>query len=317
LCHNIADAQGRKALHKGRVVRPADLAQLAALGHETVRVAVLAADDVHENLAAARLAQAVAGSGVRIVGEPHAGRVNVAATQQGPLQVDVAALLALNDLDGLTVATLPAHTLVQPGQQLATIKVIPFAVPEALLAQAEQIGAQTHGVISVPPLRLRQIGVVLVSSASARGRVERGVLPAIAGRIADLGGRLHDPLSVLPDESAIAAAIAALYASGVELIIVAGETSVMDLDDVTPAGVRLAGGQIEHFGAPVEPGNLLLLAYLAAADQLHARIPVIGAPGCVRSRDANIVDLLLPRLMAGEHVRRRDVVALGHGGLLG
>jgi len=92
--------------------------------------------------------------------------------------------------------------------------------------------------------------------------------------------------------------------------IIAGETSIMDRDDVTPQALRLAGGRVEHYGAPVEPGNLLLLGYL---DEL----PVLGAPGCVRSRDVNIVDLLLPRLLAGERVTRRDIVELGHGGLLG
>jgi molybdopterin biosynthesis enzyme len=141
------------------------------------------------------------------------------------------------------------------------------------------------------------------------------VFPAIAGRVADLGGHVIGPEWAPPDEVAVAAAIERVRAAAAEVIIVAGETSVMDMDDVTPAGVRRAGGRIEHFGAPVEPGNLLLLAYLPAGEA--AALPVIGAPGCVRSRDANIVDLLLPRILAGEHVRRRDIVALGHGGLLG
>ncbi len=314
LCHNIADAQGRKAFSKGRVLQPADGAQLATLGYTTVRVAVLDANDVHENTAALRLAAAVAGVGVS-VGKAHAGRVNVLAATPGPLQVDVAALQAINDHDGLTVATLPAHTLVRSGAVLATIKVIPFAVPAVVLGQAEAIGVQAHGVLRVPELVLRAIGVVLVSSPAARGRVERGVFPAIAGRVADLGGSVIGPECVAPDECAVATAIKQLRAAGAEVIIVAGETSVMDMDDVTPAGVRRAGGRIEHFGAPVEPGNLLLLAYLPS--ESGPALPIIGAPGCVRSRDANIVDLLLPRILAGEHVRRRDIVALGHGGLLG
>lgn len=314
LCHNIADAQGRKAFGKGRVLQPADSLQLAELGYTQVRVAVLDADDVHENTAALRLANAVAGAGVT-VGKAHAGRVNLAAVRLGPLHVDVAALQSINELDGLTVATLPAHTLVQPGTALATIKVIPFAIPAATLAQAEALGRQAQGVLRVPALVLRAVGVVLVSSPAARGRVERGVFPAIAGRVADLGGHVIGPEWAPPDEVAVAAAIERVRAAAAEVIIVAGETSVMDMDDVTPAGVRRAGGRIEHFGAPVEPGNLLLLAYLPAGEA--AALPVIGAPGCVRSRDANIVDLLLPRILAGEHVRRRDIVALGHGGLLG
>jgi molybdenum cofactor cytidylyltransferase len=134
--------------------------------------------------------------------------------------------------------------------------------------------------------------------------------------VRELGGAVLATRFVPPDEGAVAAAVAELRAMGAELIISAGETSVVDLEDVTPRGIRLAGGRVEHYGAPVEPGNLLLLAYLDGA-QSEAPLPVLGAPGCVRSRDANIVDLLLPRLMAGERVRKRDIVALGHGGLLG
>lgn len=314
LCHNLADAQGRKAFAKGRLLRPEDPPRLAALGLDRVRVAVLEPGDVHEDEAARRLAAALAGPGVAAT-PPHAGRVNLRAELLGPLTVDAAALLAINELDGLSVATLPAHSLARPGRTLATIKVIPFAVPEADLRLAEAAGRLAGGVLCVRPLRLLRVGVVLVSSTAARVRVERGVYPAVEGRVLDLGGAVVARRTVAPDEAAVAEALAALAAAGAELLVVAGETSVVDLDDVTPRGIRLAGGRVEHYGAPVEPGNLLLMAYLER--QGEAPLPVLGAPGCVRSRDVNIVDLLLPRLMAGERILRRDIVALGHGGLLG
>jgi hypothetical protein len=313
LCHNLADVGGRKAFAKGHIVQADDLPRLANLGLRALRVALLHPGDLHEDAAAARLGAAVAGPGV-IVTPPHAGRVNLRAAHIGPLAVNVDALLAINDLDGLTVATLSAHSLARPGKTLATMKIIPFAVPAADLERAEEIGRAAGWVLRVPAIALRAVGVALVSSPAAHLRVERGVYPAIAGRVIDLGGRVIGLRTVEPDEAAVAAALADLRAVGAELIIVAGETSVVDSDDVTPRAIRLAGGQIEHYGAPVEPGNLLLLAYLDGL--AGASLPVMGAPGCVRSRDANIVDLLLPRLMAGEQIRRRDIVALGHGGLL-
>lgn len=313
LCHNLPDAQGRKAFPKGRVVRSDDLPRLRELGHAALRVAVLDADDVHEDEAAARLAAAVAGVGVEVT-PPRTGRVNLRATHAGPVEVDVAALLAINELDGLTVATLPAHTLARPGRALATIKVIPFAVPAADLLRAEVAGRVAGGVLRVPPLRVRSVGVILVSSPAARLRVERGVYPAIETRVRELDAEVTAVRAVSPDDAAVAAAILELRGLGAELLIVAGETSVVDIDDVTPRGIRLAGGRIEHYGAPVEPGNLLLLAYFDAPGGV---LPVLGAPGCVRSRDVNIVDLLLPRLMAGVTITRRDIVALGHGGYLG
>jgi molybdopterin biosynthesis enzyme len=309
LRHNQSDANGHKAFSKGHRIVAADLPRLHALVGDQVRVAVLEPDDIHEDQAARRLAAAVCGSGV-VARPPAASRVNLLAEADGVVHVDAAALRRINEIDGLTVATLPSHALARARKRVATIKIIPFAVHEHDLARAEAIGRASSGVVALRPLRQLAVGVVLVGSAAARERIERGVYPAIESRIVELGSTVAMARYVAADEQAIAATIEELRAANVQLLIVAGETSIMDRDDVTPRAIRLAGGQIEHYGAPVEPGNLLLLGYLDA-------LPVLGAPGCVRSRDINIVDLLLPRLLAGERVSRSDIVDLGHGGLLG
>jgi molybdenum cofactor cytidylyltransferase len=313
LRHNLADANGRKALSKGHRIAAADLPRLHALGLSHVRVAVLEPGDVHEDEAARRLAEAVCGPGV-VARPPAASRVNLLARADGVVRVDVVALLRINDVDGLTVATLPNHTLARARKRVATIKIIPFAVLEADLVRAEAIGraalSGSGGVVALTPLRRLDVGVILVGGAAARERIERGVYPAIEARITELGSTVLASHYVESDEAAIAAVITELRQAGARMLIIAGETSIMDRDDVTPQALRLAGGRVEHYGAPVEPGNLLLLGYL---DEL----PVLGAPGCVRSRDINIVDLLLPRLLAGERVTRHDIVELGHGGLLG
>jgi molybdopterin biosynthesis enzyme len=317
LRHNLAGPNGRKAFSKGHRITAADLPRLHELGVSAVRVAVLEPGDVHEDEAARRLAAAVSGPGV-VATAPAASRVNLLAEADGVVEVNVEALLQINDIDGLTVATLPSHALARARKRVATIKVIPFAVPEAALAQAEAIGraaaAESGGVVALRPLRRCAVGVILVGSPAARERVEGSLYPAIEARVAKLGSIVLASRYVAPAEPAVAAAIRELRQAGADLLIIAGETSIMDRDDVTPQGIRQAGGRIEHYGAPVEPGNLLLLAYL---DEPAGAVPVLGAPGCVRSRDTNIVDLLLPRLLAGERIARRDIVALGHGGLLG
>jgi molybdopterin biosynthesis enzyme len=313
LRHNLADERGRKALSKGHRLTPADLPLLRALGIESLRVAVLEVGDIHEDEAARRLAEAVCGPGV-IAQAPAASRVNLLAEATGIVRVDAERLLQINLIDGLTIATLPSNTLAHARKRVATIKIIPFAVQEAALRQAETIGSLGAGIVSLSPLHPHTIGVILVGSIAARERIEHGVAPAIESRIVELGSRILATHYVPPDEPAVATAITGLHAAGADMLIIAGETSIMDRDDVTPQGIRLAGGRIEHYGAPVEPGNLLLLGYLDGQDR---PIPVLGAPGCVRSRDTNIVDLLLPRLLAGESITRQDIVALGHGGLLG
>ena len=313
LRHNLADERGHKAFAKGHRIAAADLPRLHELGVGLLRVAVLEPGDLHEDEAARRLAAAVCGPGVR-ASSAVASRVNLLAEASGVAAIDAERLLQINRIEGLTIATVASHALVRARRRVATIKIIPFAVPEPALREAEAIGRAGGPIVALAPLRPARVGVVLVGSPAARARIEGGVLPAIVARVVELGSAVVDTRYVAADEVAVAAGIAAQRAAGAELLIVAGETSVMDRDDVTPQGIRLAGGRIEHYGAPVEPGNLLLLGYI---EQAGARLPILGAPGCVRSRDTNIVDLLLPRLLAGATITRDDIVALGHGGLLG
>ncbi|MEO7912401.1 MAG: molybdopterin-binding protein, partial [Roseiflexaceae bacterium] len=163
LRHNLADERGRKALSKGHRLTPADLPRLRALGIESLRVAVLEPGDIHEDEAARRLAEAVCGHGV-IAQAPAASRVNLLAETDGVVRVDAERLLQINQIDGLTVATLPSNALVRARKRVATIKIIPFAVPELALRQAEVIGGLGAGIVTLSPLRPHTIGVILVGS---------------------------------------------------------------------------------------------------------------------------------------------------------
>lgn len=312
LRHNIAARDGRKALAKGRRLTQADAALLRDLGIAQVPVAVFEPGDVHEDEAARHVAEAACGMHIT-ASAPAASRVNLFAAANGVVSVDVAGLLRLNGIEGVTVATRPTHSLVRARQRVATIKIIPFAIPQTALHAVEAIHREHGPLVALHPLRPHAVGVILVGSATARERIERGVYPAIASRVEELGSRVQHSRYVATEEHAIAMAIEGALAGGAELLIIAGETSIMDRDDVTPRAIREAGGDIEHYGAPVEPGNLLLMAYIARGE---TRVPILGAPGCVRSRDVNIVDLLLPRLLAGEFVSKSAIIGLGHGGLL-
>lgn len=308
LCHNIDDGQGSKAFAKGHAVRPDDIARLRQLGLNAVYVVSLEAGDVHEDAAADRLARAVMGAGLTMA-KAGGGRVNLLAAQRGVVSLKPAALDAVNAIDGLTAATLREHSVVEGGKIAATIKIIPYAVPESSLRQAEDIAAAAGGIIVVRALAPRRVAIILTGSPSAREKVAASFEPPLRQRLAALGSQAAPAVYTPEDPAAIAQALSAAIGQNAELIIIAGQTSIMDGDDITPQGIRLAGGQIEHYGVPVEPGNLLLLAYVGDT-------PVLGAPGCARSLHTNVIDLTLPRLLAGERVTRQDLIALGNGGLL-
>ncbi|MCA9970076.1 MAG: molybdopterin-binding protein [Anaerolineales bacterium] len=311
LGHNIAAADGRRALRKGRVLSAADVALLHQLGRDVVYVAELEPGDVLEDAAAGRVAAAVAGPHLRHTG-PTTGRVNLYATALGLLRVDAARLLALNEQPGITLATLRHNTAVSPAKMVATVKIIPYAVPETAVRAVEALQA-AGPLVHVDPLPNRRVDLLLSGSPAARERIVGSFDPPLRQRIEQLGSTLASvdfiPLEDEHGERALAEAICQRVAAGSGLLLLAGETAIMDAEDIAPRAVRRAGGSLTVVGAPVDPGNLLMLA--AVGD-----VPLLGAPGCARSPKANIVDALLPRLLAGDRLTRADVLALGHGGLL-
>ncbi len=308
LAHNVAGADGRRLFRKGRTLTAEDVAALKAAGRATVYVAQLGPADIDEDSAARQLARAVAGDGLRLSG-PASGRVNLLATAPGVLRVAVDRLASINACEGLTLATLPNHSPVRARQITATVKVIPFAVPDTELATALQ-AAGAGATLRVDPLPAGLVTLILSGSPAIREKLLDDFTPLIE-RINTLGSAVTQvefiPLDSEQDETRLAQVLGQI--TGQHLIVLAGETAIMDRHDIVPRALERAGGVVEAVGAPVDPGNLLMLGYLGP-------IPVLGAPGCARSRKLNIIDWVLPRLLAGDRLTRQDINLLGHGGLL-
>jgi molybdopterin biosynthesis enzyme len=307
LLHHLVGPDGRKMVKKGQRLTPADISMLKDLGYQAIYVAILAAEDVNENEAAARLGQLITRPGI----EPTSattGRVNLLAAAAGLFKVNPERLLAFNEVAGITLATLPSNTPVQPKTMLGTLKIIPYAVSPRNLQTVEAIAAEPD-LLELKPFIIRRAALIATGSPAAREKVLTGFIPAIQERLANYGTELIVGPYVAEDEAEISQALRNALSSGAGLVVVVGETSIMDENDITPQAVRVIGGEIVQYGLPVEPGNLMLLAY-------HGNVPIVGAPGCARSKSHNVVDMVLPRLAAGERLTRRDLLQLGHGGLL-
>ncbi len=310
LGHNMAGPNGQRLFCKGKPLTAADVQLLREAGHTSVYVAELDENDVGEDAAAREITTLVMGIGLH-TSFAGGGRVNLLAAQLGIARVDQHRLSMLNDLDGITVATVPHNSTVNPKRMAATIKIIPFAVPVSTLYEARRICDEP--VVHVDALPCKRVTLILSGLPSAKERVMADFDTAIRTRVHALGSSL-DRVDYVPLESADAEAhlsdhLQAHRASGAQLVVLAGETAIMDKHDIVPRAIERAGGHVEVFGAPVDPGNLLMIAYLGD-------MPILGAPGCARSRKTNVVDWVLPRLLVGDRLTRRDIVALGAGGLL-
>jgi len=311
LGHNIAGADGQRMLRKGRPLTDEDLEKLHTLGRTSVYVAEMEPGDVDENTAARRVAEAVCGPGLHSSGGA-SGRSNLLSDEMGILRINVERLARINECDGITLATLTTHSPVRARQIVGTIKIIPYAVPESVLSLVEAITAGDSPIVRVDALPSRPVGLILSGSTSMHQKLLSDFAP-LRDRIERLGSSATRTDFVALDEESDEAALAEMLkgqiASGIQMILLAGETAIMDSQDILPRAVERAGGHVESVGAPVDPGNLLMLAYIND-------VPVVGAPGCARSRKTNIVDWILPRLLVGDRLTRRDIVELGHGGLL-
>jgi molybdenum cofactor cytidylyltransferase len=301
--------KGKLVLKKGTVVGAAEVAALQAAGIAEIVVARLEPDDVSEDIAAAEIAAAAAGDGVR-VDRAFTGRANLFAEHAGVLVVDKTAIDCLNLIDeSVTFATLPAFKPVVAGEMIATVKIIPFAVSAAVRDAALSVAQTKAPLVKVAPYRIRKIGVVSTILPGLADKVVEKTLRVTSERLAPAGATIVAERRVPHEQAALAKALDDVLREGAELIIVFGASAIADRRDVIPAAVEAIGGRIEHFGMPVDPGNLLLLA------DARGR-PLLGAPGCARSPKENGFDWVLMRLLAGLEVPREAITGLGVGGLL-
>lgn len=295
------------SLKKGQTLGAGEIATLRTAGIETVTACRFEADDVAEDEAAARLAVPLAAPAIA-AGKAFTGRVNLHALQAGVLRVDAAVIDAVNRLDeAITIATLADWEPVAQGQLLATIKIIPFAAPAAALTEALRLLGEVAAPMRLHPYR----GISAFLIQTTLPAVKASVLDKTAGitreRVAQVGGRLLGERRCAHAPEAVAEAVRSAPAA--DVLLIAGASAITDRRDVLPAGIELAGGRVVHFGMPVDPGNLLLLAERAGG-------AILGLPGCARSPKLNGFDWVLQRLGAGLAVDGSQIMAMGVGGLL-
>jgi molybdenum cofactor cytidylyltransferase len=305
LVHGVRLAKSR--LKKGRILTKDDVESLRAAGLDSVMAGRLEDGDVGEDQAAGELARAAAGDNLSL-GTAATGRCNLYAEARGLAVFERHRLDACNLVDeALTIATIEPYAPVEPGDLVATVKVIPLAVPGAVLAACAALAGEPAPLLRVAAYRAKSAGLIQTRLPGTKERLLDKAVEGLSQRVAALGGALTRELRCDHDEAAVAAALGEL--ADLDLVLVLGASATVDRRDVVPAAIERAGGAVEHLGMPVDPGNLTLLARLGG-------MPVIGLPGSARSPRIHGLDWLLRRIMAEITVGREDIMRMGAGGLL-
>ena len=300
---------GETMIRKGALLDEAAIAALRGMGRTEVICAVLEPGDVPEDIAADRLATPLV-SPLIARSRAATGRVNLLAEVPGLLRVNTALIDRLNAIDeSLTIGTLPDHAVVAPKDLVATIKIIPFSVPGTVLTVAETLARQNGSPLTLHPFRHLKVGLVATELPGLKDSTTDKTIAVTEERITALTGSLLPPVRCAHEEEAIARALTGLIAAGADLLLVIGASAVLDRRDVGPAGIVRAGGEIVHFGMPVDPGNLICVGRIGER-------PALVLPGCARRPKQNGIDWVLTRLFAGVKVTSADIMRMGVGGLL-
>jgi hypothetical protein len=306
LCQDIVvvGEGGRSRLAKGRVISESDIPLLRTASQE-LHLLALEVGDVHEDEASIRLARCIVGDGVHFR-DPVESQTHLRAAHRGLVRIDVAALAAINSLPDVSVFTVYDGQPVEVDRVVAATKVTPLAVPGPVIGEAEEIARRHSPLVQVFRFLGRPVGVIVRDRLQGRARekFERSLATKLGWFGSPLAG-----LHYLPDDAgAIATALEDFCRGGVALILAAGVNSTDPLDPTLRALER-AGAQTERRGVPAHPGSTCWLAYLGD-------VPIFGLAFCGMLSQTTVLDLLLPRFMAGLPVRAADIAALGHGGVL-
>lgn len=308
LAHSVR--AGKLRLKKGRLLSAADTDALAEAGVESVIAVRLEPGEVGEDKAAERIAQSLLGKGIR-ANAPFTGRVNLFAEHAGVLDLDQGRIDRINLVDeSATVATLPAFANVEAGQMVATVKIIPFATTDSVLRRIETIAALSHQrLLRVANFRPKQVALIQSTLPAVKDSVLDKTVGITRNRLDALGATLTGERRCAHTADAIAESLREALADEPDFVLIAGASAIVDRQDALPAGIVEAGGEVHHFGMPVDPGNLILMGEIEG-------LPVIGLPGCARSPKLNGFDWVLERLCADLPVGPQQIMAMGVGGLL-
>ncbi|MCR9070354.1 MAG: molybdopterin-binding/glycosyltransferase family 2 protein [Alphaproteobacteria bacterium] len=299
----------KRSLKKGRVLEGHDIAVLREAGYASVIAARLEDGDVAEDAAADRLATAIAGDGTT-VSAAFTGRANLYAETAGVVLYDPLRLDAFNLVDeAITLALVPPYQAVEEGQMIGTLKIISFAVSGDRVMLTEEIGRREQPMVSLRPYAPTRVGLVQSRLPGTKDSVLDSTFEVTRSRLHPMHSEICHEVRCDHVTDTLAKAIDETMNKGARLVLVSGASAVVDRRDVVPSAIEQAGGVVEHFGMPVDPGNLMLIGRIGD-------VPIVGLPGCARSPKLNGFDWVLQRLIAGVPVGRAEIGRMGPGGLL-
>ncbi len=303
----VKDVKKGVAFKKGHIIRPEDIPHLKQLGKDNIYVISLTPTEIHENEAASILAGCLSGRGIDYLDNPEEGKIALKAKYSGLLRINKESLFQFNMLGEVMCSTLHDNTPVEKGETVAATRLIPLVTSRKSILEAEKIARSSSPIVEVLPLKKVKIGLVITGNEVFYGRIEDRFEEVLRAKAIALGSEILLVRRAPDNKAVIADEIIACIEHGAELIVTSGGMSV-DPDDVTREGILEAGATAVSYGTPVLPGAMFLSGMIG-------QVPVLGLPACGMYHKITVFDLVLPRILTGEKIGRREFAEMGHGGL--
>ena len=309
LCHDITrivkDVVKDTAFRKGHVVEEKDIPVLLSLGKDHLYVWEKDEDKLHEDEAAQILYEVCKNEHMHPTPVKE-GKIELIADCDGLFRVDVARLNAVNEIEDIMIATRHSNTVVKKGERLLGTRVIPLVIAKEKMELVKKTAGE-EPLVSLTPFQKMKAGIITTGNEVYHGRIKDTFTLVVVGKLKTYGVEIGDHILCDDNQEKITNAILELKEKGMDMIVCTGGMSV-DPDDKTPGAIKNTGAKIISYGAPVLPGAMFLLGYL------EDKIPVMGLPGCVMYAKTTVFDLVLPRIIAGIPVTRKELAHLGNGG---
>ena len=313
LCHDITqiikDEKKGVLFKKGHIVKEEDIPLLLSVGKEHLYVWETQEEILHENEAAEILYRICADSHMH-GSDIKEGKIELIANCDGLLKIRRDALVAVNSLGEMMIASRHGDFPVKKGDKIAGTRIIPLVIEKEKMDRAVE-AAGNEPVFSLLPFHTKKAGIVTTGSEVQKGLIKDTFTPVLKEKLFEYNVQVIGQTLPGDDRQTITSDILHFIEEGADLILCSGGMSV-DPDDRTPGAIKDTGADIVTYGAPVLPGAMLLLAYYHKDGKT---IPVIGLPGCVMYARRTVFDLILPRIMADDPICAEEICAYGEGGL--
>ena len=305
----IKDERKGVLFKKGHIIREEDISKLLSVGKENIYILEKQEGMLHEN-EAAEILYSICGNKHMKPTDVSEGKIEVIADTDGLFKLDVERLYKINSLGEMMIATRHGNTAVKRGDKLAGTRVIPLIIEEYKMKKAQKIGTGKP-IMEIMPFKHKKVGIVTTGSEVFSGRIKDTFGPVIIEKFSEFDVQILGQKIVDDNRKEITDAVLSFIGQGADIVVCTGGMSV-DPDDNTPGAIMDTGAEIITYGAPVLPGAMLLMSYY---DNQGSKIPVVGLPGCVMYAKRTIFDLILPRIMADDIIKKSEIDKLGQGGL--